>query len=568
MSQKKLWIIGIQEEYLEIISKQVNVVFGDQISIDTLTVKDIRRNTIEPHHVVLISVHQIRGLVVPLIPEDCPIIVGKRDINYVNTTELLKLPPGQKILVVNDTKENTEETVLSLRKTFFEHEYIGYLPEEPIPNDIDYIVTAGESHLLPNSLPNVIDVGYRVLAYQTLETIQKLLSMDYDSTTLIPRYLKSCISVFENQNTKNINLNDARNRAQYSFEDVIAVSEEMKKSINLAKFYAIDRKVTTILIEGEHGTGKGMIAQAIHNYSEKSEMPFITMDCTQKDNDLLERELFGSEQNGELSYGVFELVTNGTVCIREIGSLSLTLQKRILTVLKEGRFNRVDGRIKIPLLSRVIVTVSSNVKTLVNQGVFLPELYEFLSLHNIMVPPLRERREDIIPFINNIKARLGRELHFNQEVMDYFLSYHWPENVRELYNTITYLSIKDEEIIGIESLPFYHHSDNSTERFISHQDVNSIIENIEKHGFLNESIEILKAFHEGKKNHVSFGRKALKQFLDEKGVELSEQQLRMRLEVLQKLGLTNVRQGRAGSTISRGGEEFLKALLEMESLSS
>lgn len=118
MNGRRLWIIGIQEKFLEIVTKQVRVILGDQITIDAVTVKDLQKNMVRSNDVVVISSNHILGLVVHLIPETCQIIVGKRDINYINTKKLLNLPPGQKILIVNDTEENTYETVSSLKKLY------------------------------------------------------------------------------------------------------------------------------------------------------------------------------------------------------------------------------------------------------------------------------------------------------------------------------------------------------------------------------------------------------------------------------------------------------------------
>jgi sigma-54 dependent transcriptional regulator, acetoin dehydrogenase operon transcriptional activator AcoR len=561
MNKKKLWLIGIREELLEVVTKQVEVILGDQIMIDAVTVKDLRRNMVKDGDVVVISSGHIKGLVAHLIPSNCPIIVGKRDINYANTKKLLNIPPGRKILVVNDTKENTEETAASLQKTLFEHQYIVYDPEKPIPLQIDYVVTPGESHLLPQGLPNIIDIGHRVLNYNTLGEILKAFGINYEESELVARYFKSCVSVSDNENTKVTNVKDARNTAQYTFGDIISESKSMKQLIEQSKRMATNELIQIILIEGERGSGKNMIAQAIHNYSNRSNQPFITVDCGNKDSDLVEKELFGSEER-ELSCGVFETVGGGTLCIREVQELTINLQKKLLKVLQDSFFTRVSGHERIPVKARVIVTTSVNVQQLVEQGIFLPDLYHIISLHMIKVPPLRERREDIIPLIEEMKRRLNRDLQFDQKVMDYLLSYHWPGNVRELYNTITYLSIKQDDTIGLDSLPLYHRIGSYIDP-LSTTDNDSIAEVLEKRGFLNESIEILKVFREEKIHFHSFGRKRLKKYLEEKGLELSEQQLRIRLEELRKLGLIIVRQGRTGSTISQRGEEFLESYLRM-----
>ncbi|MFZ2465015.1 MAG: sigma 54-interacting transcriptional regulator [Caldibacillus thermoamylovorans] len=562
MNGRKLWIIGIQEKFLEIVTKQVKVILDDQITIDAVTVKDLQKNMVGSNDVVVISSNHIRGLIAHLIPETCPIIVGKRDINYINTKKLLNLPPGQKILIVNDTEENTNETVSSLKKTIFEHEYIAYEPEKSIPVHIDYIVTPGESHLLPQDLTNVIDIGHRILNFHTLKQIFTVFGLDFENCNLVGRYFKSCVSVLENDNMKKaIYVKDARNIAQYTFEDIISESKAIQQAITEAENFAKDEQVQVILIEGEQGSGKNMIAQAIHNRSSRANLPFITIDCRNKDIDLLERELFGSAE-GELSYGVFELVMGGTVCIREVEELPPDLQAKMLKILKEGSFCRIGGKERVPITARLITTISTDAQ-IAEQETLLSEFYQLLALHKVKVPALRERSEDIVPLIEEIKRRLNRELQLSEEVTRYFSTYPWPGNVRELYNVITYLSTKQEGVIEINSLPFFLRKDSQNDYLSMFDECHSIIQNLENRGFLNESIEILTVFKEGKETFHSFGRKALKQHLEEKGLRFSEQQLRIRLEELQKLGLTIVRQGRAGSTISPKGEAFLKNYLKM-----
>ncbi|MBL5779357.1 hypothetical protein HV438_14125 [Bacillus sporothermodurans] len=147
--------------------------------------------------------------------------------------------------------------------------------------------------------------------------------------------------------------------------------------------------------------------------------------------------------------------------------------------------------------------------------------------------------------------------------MERLKNYRWKENVKELYNTISYLSFLDKPIIDIHMLPLYIQGDKeSFNQVLSSQEiqVDKIIEVIEEHGFIEESTAILKAFHEGKRKRESYGRLKLMDILLKKEIRLTEQQLRMRLEVLQDLGLLNVRKGRAGTTISKLGEQFLECI--------
>lgn len=565
MGVRKVHLIAIEERYLETITKQVKEVLGDKILIEPRTLKNLQVNTVLSGEMVVLSSNLIKGLVMELIPEDCPCIIAKRDINYANTEELLSLTPGKSILVFNDNKKNTEETIHSLRNTFFEHTYIPYSPENPIPKTIDYIITPGERHLLPGGLKNVIDIGPRLLDISTFEELLNLLDIKEEQSQLVKRYLKALVSLSlnlkSNLQEETNSFKDIRDVAQYRFEDIVAVSEPMKKVVTLAKKYAKGNNI--IHIEGEPGTGKSMLAQAIHNHSFLSYRPFISIDCASRDYETIEKELFGSEDGEGISQGFLELAGNGTICIKEIGELPYLLQARIYSVLREGKFSRFSGRETITLHARVITTNTRDCKKLVEDGLFYPDLYNLLSAISIKVPSLSERKEDLLPLMEDVRRRIKRSnIHFTSEVINYLASYKWRGNVKELYNVITHLSFLEEETIDIHSLPFYLRPNEKAENLMQvlnpELDTKELVSKIEEHGFLEENIEILKAFLEGKKERTSFGRLELKKRLAVKGIYLSEQQLRMRLEVLQELDLLLVRQGRAGSTISRRGEEFLK----------
>ncbi|KAB2336626.1 sigma-54-dependent Fis family transcriptional regulator [Cytobacillus depressus] len=566
MTKKKVHIISIQETYLESISKQVKEVLGDKITIQSTTLKDLQSNTVKPGEIVLLSHDKIKGIVSQLIPKDCSCFVAKRDINFANTKELLNLPSGQKILVVNDTKLNTNETVESLRETIFEHQYIPYSPDEPIPDSVDYIVTPGERDLLPSSLPNVIDIGSRLLNLETFVTLLSYLEMEEYNSSMLRRYVKSLISQStpnqKAEQTEKVSISkDIRNIAQYTFEDIVAVSKLMKETLEQARGLAnIDHP---IFIQGEDGTGKNMLAQALHNESNHADRPFISINCLSRDVDIIEKELFGFEDGGSISIGFLELAKDGTICIEGVDDFPLPLQVRLLSAIQKKSFYRLGGSRPIPFKARLITTSTKDMKELALKGKFHNELCYLLTSFLIYMPPLCERKEDFIPLIEDIKARLKRpDLTFSDEVMGIFINYEWSGNIKDLYNVISYLSALAEPIISLQSLPLSMRSSEKSEGFDtfiqSKMNAEEIIKKIEAHGFLEESIEILLAFEEGKKNREAYGRLKIKQTLEKQEIYLSEQQLRMRIEVLRELGLLIVRQGRAGSTISSKGEDFLR----------
>jgi hypothetical protein len=325
MSDKIIHIIAYQEKSLERLVKQIQEVLGPHITIKPTTLKEIHPEMVHANDIVFLSHPMIKGIVNKIIPPECPCIVAKRDINFASCRELINLPPGQKILVVNDTKKAIEEAVTSLRETIHEHDYYPYNPDETIPDDIDYILTPGEIDLVPDGFIKVINIGDRILDIETFIEFAELLGIDFQPL-LVKRYMKSIVSLsLEYDGTdliKENRIKDIRNVPQYTFDDVIAKSS---------------------------------------------------------------------------------------------------------STVRGHKMNLID-----------------------------------------------------------------------------------------------------------------------------------VIKKIEAHGFLDESIEILKIFALGKHERTSFGRLTLKKRLEEAGIILSEQQLRMRMEILQELELLIVRQGRAGSTISRNGEEFLQ----------
>jgi len=321
--KQKVHVLSIQEEYLSTITKQLIEVLGDRIDISSLTIKNLDMNIILDGDIVILSKEILLGITRPFIPASCPIIVAKREINIVNTKELLSLPDGQNILVVNDTIEHSKETAFSLENIYFKHKYFVGDGVNPIPNSIDFIVTPGEMQLVPQHFTNVIDIGPRLLDYQTFLELSKLIDENYDQQHLINRYMKSHISL-----------------ARKLIDDLYWKSESINEQVNL---------------------------------------------------DIL------------------------------------------------------------------------NHKPLKNEDHVLPDV-----------------------------------------------------------------------------------------------EIDRITTKIEEHGFLEESIKILELYDGGKKQYKSFGRLKLKQLLESSGFNLSEQQVRIRLEVLQDLGLLLARQGRGGTTITNAGEKFLK----------
>ncbi|MGA7614796.1 MAG: sigma-54 dependent transcriptional regulator, partial [Thermoanaerobaculia bacterium] len=231
---------------------------------------------------------------------------------------------------------------------------------------------------------------------------------------------------------------------QYSFHDLISKSARMVEIFDLIREVASLR--STVLIQGDSGTGKELIARAIHNSGDRAKRPFVAVSCAALAETLLESELFGHERGSftgavERKRGKFELADGGTLFLDEIGDISPKLQVDLLRVLQERKFFRVGGNQEIRVDVRVIAASRVNLKEAVADGTFRDDLYYRLNVINIHVPTLRERREDIPLLAHEFVERLSHELgkgigELSEGALRLLMDYDWPGNVRELENTI------------------------------------------------------------------------------------------------------------------------------------
>ncbi len=211
----------------------------------------------------------------------------------------------------------------------------------------------------------------------------------------------------------------------------------------------------TVLIQGETGVGKELVAKAIHYLSSRFDNPWLKVNCASLPPDLLESELFGHEKGaftGATSRkpGRFELANGGTLFLDEIGEMPLSLQSKILHVLQDNEFFRVGGRELISVDVRILAATNKNIQTMVANGLFREDLYYRLNVVNVFVPPLRERREEIPPLVEHFRAQFNRQSNrrraeLSAETMELLWAYSWPGNVRELENLIRrYIVLGDE----------------------------------------------------------------------------------------------------------------------------
>jgi transcriptional regulator with GAF, ATPase, and Fis domain len=218
-----------------------------------------------------------------------------------------------------------------------------------------------------------------------------------------------------------------------------------------------------VLIQGETGTGKEVVARAIHQASSAREGPMVAINCAALPETLLESELFGHEKGAFTSAvsqrkGRFELADGGTLFLDEVGDIPATMQAKLLRVLQERRFERVGGTQSIEVDVRVIAATNRSLQKLVKDGKFREDLYYRLNVVRIDLPPLRERPEDIPLLATHFAAKYARPgeqaKHLDPEAMELLLRYDWPGNIRQLENAIERASVTSRDgVIRAENLP-------------------------------------------------------------------------------------------------------------------
>jgi formate hydrogenlyase transcriptional activator len=237
---------------------------------------------------------------------------------------------------------------------------------------------------------------------------------------------------------------DDQEHNQRRFEQIIGNSAALEAVLEQVELVAPTD--STVLIGGETGTGKELIARAIHNLSLRCGRAFVKMNCAAIPLDLLESELFGHERGaftGAIAQkiGRFEMADKGTLFLDEIGDLPLALQPKMLRVLQEQEFERLGGTRTYRMDIRLVAATNCDLTEMVKRGEFRSDLYYRLNVFPLMLPPLRARHEDIpalvMHFVENASRRLGKQIeHIPPETMSALTSYHWPGNIRELQNLI------------------------------------------------------------------------------------------------------------------------------------
>ena len=248
----------------------------------------------------------------------------------------------------------------------------------------------------------------------------------------------------------------------YSFEDFLGESPPMKAVYSLIERVAA--RSVDILITGETGTGKELVARAVHRRSRRTAAPFVPIDCGAIPDTLLESELFGHERGAFTGadarrIGLIEVADGGTLFLDEIAELPFALQAKLLRVLQERRLRRVGARKETPVDVRIVAATSRDIDVMVENGTFRRDLFYRINVVRISLPPLRQRGDDIGLLAEFFASRAGREMgltagRFSADTYQVLRHYNWPGNVRELQNVIRRaMALTADDVIGVDDLP-------------------------------------------------------------------------------------------------------------------
>jgi transcriptional regulator with PAS, ATPase and Fis domain len=325
--------------------------------------------------------------------------------------------------------------------------------------------------------------------------------------------------------------------AKYTFEKIIYTSDAMVHCISLSKKAALTN--FTILIQGESGTGKELMAQSIHNFSDRKEMPFVAINCASLPESLLESQLFGYEggsftgasKNGKI--GLFEQANTGTLFLDEIGDISPNVQSQLLRVIQEKQIMRIGSDRVINIDVRIIVATNKNLEDEVHKGNFRSDLFYRLNVIPIKIPPLRERKEDIFLLLKHFLGSNYSKV--TDEEKRSIMEYSWPGNVRELESAANYF-------MTLEEFP----------KGISKGETKIILKET-----LDDEIEILKIISKNTDNFHGIGRTGIIYDLKERGIRISDARTRGILESLSQNGFIEIRKGRSGNRITEKGMDYL-----------
>ncbi len=393
--------------------------------------------------------------------------------------------------------------------------------------------------------------------------------------TVVPVLLRGeCIGAFatlqwfneleRRQNELRSQLRHKGYRAKYCFDDVIGHSRAIERTKEILKKMALTE--SPVLLIGETGTGKELLAHAVHHASKRREGPFVAINVAAVPENLLESELFGYEEGAFTGAkkggrpGLFEFAHKGTLFLDEVEGMSPAMQVKLLRVLQEQEIMRVGGNQMINVDVRIVAATNESLEKKVEEGSFRRDLYYRLNALPALIPPLREREDDILFLLENFRSRCGGSFELSREVREILMEYTWPGNIRELQNVVEYLSFTGHSQIGPEDLPPTFPPSRQPLRSLKEQ-ITEIGQSLETTELLNtnkspEFWYVLGQMYKASEEGTFIGRESILQSAKECHFPLSQKEVRTILEEMAGKGLAKVGKGRGGSRLTPAGRKM------------
>jgi transcriptional regulator with PAS, ATPase and Fis domain len=344
--------------------------------------------------------------------------------------------------------------------------------------------------------------------------------------------------------------------SQYSFKDILSRSPVLGKSVQRARQFA--QSDLPVLITGESGTGKELFAHSIHGESKRRNRPFVAFNCAAVPENLIESELFGYEGGAftgalrEGKAGLFEQANHGTIFLDEIGDMPYNLQSKLLRVLQEGQIMRIGSQRIITIDVRLISATNQPIVHRIASGSFRADLYYRLNVLPLNLPPLRERKEDILYLLRYFLRSYGREtMTLKPEVEALLLGYPWPGNIRELWNVASFMAFFPDEPMGLDQLPEYLRE--APEPPGEWKDLIVLIP-------ADELLSVLQGVSQLSSLQGVSGRASIEKYLQNTSHPLREGRIRGILSLAQRYGLVISGPGRGGTRLTEAGLRCLNWL--------
>lgn len=355
--------------------------------------------------------------------------------------------------------------------------------------------------------------------------------------------------------------------ARYTLDDVIGISTAITETKNiLRKMAATD---SPVLLMGETGTGKELMAHALHQASRRADGPFIAINVAAMPENLLESELFGYEEGAFTGAkkggrpGLFEFAHQGTLFLDEVEGMSLSMQVKLLRVLQEGEIMRVGGGSIIRVDVRIVAATNESLEEKIQDGSFRKDLYYRLNALTVEIPPLRKRGDDIFLLLDYFMRKMGGDFTLSEGVKTFLRRHPWPGNIRELQNAVEYFNYLAKPVIGLSDLPptmtrFVDDGSDDGEGEVNDNAADDREADMAYQAAVDKKQFVLNQLALAWKEGKTAGREKILEAAKKDHISMTQKQVRVLLDELAKEGLIQVGRGRGGSKITEKGLNKLK----------